>query len=208
MRKTQIKRINIDWTEIKNECRHTTNKADTDIPATTEFKKKVLISEHSPIRLGRIKWRWEGIKSWISVHFARHWLGWEKFVSTQRTDRTGIDRDAARQDTLVNMDIEANPQSAINVSRVRLCYQAASDTREYMEDVKLAIEDEGEKELSDVLVPNCVYRGGCPEFNMCEERFWANFLKWCNDNNKPINTIQQRYDAYNEYFRLNRGDNT
>lgn len=207
MRKTQIKRINIDWTEIKNECRHTTNKADTDIPATTEFKKKVLISEHSPIRLGRIKWRWEGIKSWISVHFARHWLGWEKFVSTQRTDRTGIDRDAARQDTLVNMDIEANPQSAINVSRFRLCYQAAPDTREYMEDVKLAIEDEGEKELSDVLVPNCVYRGGCPEFNMCEEKFWANFMKWCNDNNKPINTIQKRYDAYNEYFRLIRGDN-
>lgn len=208
MRKTQIKRINIDWTEIKNECRHTTNKADTNIPATTEFKKKVLISEHSPIRLGRIKWRWEGIKSWISVHFARHWLGWEKFVSTQRTDRTGIDRDAARQDTLVNMDIEANPQSAINVSRFRLCYQAAPDTREYMEDVKLAIEDEGEKELSDVLVPNCVYRGGCPEFNMCEEKFWANFMKWCNDNNKPINTIQKRYDAYNEYFRLIRGDNT
>lgn len=208
MRKTQIKKVNIDWTEIKNECRHTTNKADTDIPATTEFKKKALISEHSPIRLGRIKWRWEGIKSWISFHFARHWLGWDKFVSTQRTDRTGVNRDEARQDTPVNMDIEANPQALINVAKVRLCYQASPETREYMEDLKFTISDVGQKELSNVLVPSCVYRAGCPEFNMCKERFWANFLKWCNDNNKPINTIQQRYDAYNEYFRLIRGDNT
>lgn len=198
----KFKKVDIDWTEIKNECRHTTNKEDTDIPATTEFKKKVLISEHSPIRLGRIKWRWEGIKSWISVHFARHWLGWDKFVSTQRTDRTGVDRDSARQDTLVNMDIEANPQALINVSKVRLCYQASNETREYMEGLKTAIYDIGEKELSDVLVPSCIYRAGCPEFNMCKERIWANFLKWCNENNKIINTIQQRYDAYNEFFKI------
>lgn len=208
MRKTQTKKISIDWTEIKNECRHTTNKSDTDIPATEEFIEKVLISEHSPIRLAKIKWRWEGIKSWVSVHFARHWLGWDKFISTQRTDRTGINRDEARQDTPVNMDIEANPQALINVAKVRLCYQASPETREYMEDLKFTISDIGQKELSNVLVPSCVYRAGCPEFNMCKERFWANFLKWCNDNNKPINTIQRRYDAYNEYFRLNRGDNT
>lgn len=37
---------------------------------------------------------------------------------------------------------------------------------------------------------------------------WSDFMKWCNDNNKSINTIQKRYDAYNEYFRLIRGDNT
>ena len=208
MRKTQTKKISIDWTEIKNECRHTTNKSDTDIPATEEFIEKVLISEHSPIRLAKIKWRWEGIKSWVSVHFARHWLGWDKFISTQRTDRTGINRDETRQDTPVNMDIEANPQALINVAKVRLCYQASPETREYMEDLKFTISDIGQKELSNVLVPSCIYRSGCPEFNMCKERFWANFLKWCNDNDKPINTIQKRYDAYNEYFRLIRGDNT
>lgn len=49
---------------------------------------------------------------------------------------------------------------------------------------------------------NCVYRYGCPEFSMCKERFWANFLKWCNDNNKPLSTIQLRYDAYNEFFKI------
>ena len=195
----------MDWTEIKNECRHTTNKEDTDIPATKEFKKKALIAEHSPIRLGRIKWRWEGIKSWISVHFARHWLGWEKFVSTQRTDRTGVDRDANRQDTPVNMDIEANPQALINVSRWRLCFQAASETREHMEDLKISIAaDAHEEEISNVMVPNCVYRGGCPEFAMCQRRFWIIFTNWCKVNNKSINTIQKRYDAYNEFFYLTK----
>ena len=202
--KTNIKKIDIDWTEIKNECRHTTNKEDTNIPATKDFIKKILISEHSPIRLGRIKWSWNGIKSWISVHFARHWLGWDKFVSTQRTDRTGINRDSARQDTLVNMDIEANPQALINVAKYRLCYQAAKETREYMEDLKEEIKNCGQEELSNVLVPSCVYRCGCPEFGKCT--FFKNFLQFCEANCVDITNIQSRYDAYNEYFYYMKGE--
>ena len=202
--KTKITKLQIDWTEIKNECRHTTNKEDSKIPATKEFIKKVLISEHSPIRLGKIKWSWDGIKSWISVHFARHWLGWDKWVSTQRTDRTNVDRDAARQDTLVNMDIEANPQALINVSRYRLCRQASDETREYMEDLKEEIVNVGQEELSDVMVPNCIYRAGCPEFTCCG--YIAEFIKWAKDNNKEINwlNIQARYDLYNEFFHATR----
>ena len=197
---TKIKKIQIDWTEIKNQCRHTSNKEDTDTPATREFIKKILISEHSPIRLGRIKWSWDGIKSWVSVHFARHWLGWDKWVSTQRTDRTGINRDECRQDALVDMDVEANPQALINVSRYRLCRQSADETRKEMEGLKIEIKKEGEKELSDILVPNCIYRAGCPEFHSCG--YIGKFMKWAKDNNKhmPWTDIQGRYDLYNEYF--------
>lgn len=197
---TKIKKIQIDWREIKNQCRHTSNKEDTDTPATREFIKKILISEHSPIRLGRVKWSWDGIKSWVSVHFARHWLGWDKWVSTQRTDRTGINRDECRQDALVNMDVEANPQALINVSRYRLCRQSADETRKEMEGLKIEIKKEGEKELSNVLVPNCIYRAGCPEFHCCG--YIGKFIKWAKDNNKhiPWTDIQGRYDLYNEYF--------
>lgn len=203
--KTKIEKINADWTEVKNACRNTVNKSATDTPATKEFIKKILISEHSPIRLVQVKWLWDSIKSWISVHFARHWLGWEKWVSTQRSDRTGNDRDSARQDTPVNMIISANAQALINVSRWRLCYQASPETRKYMEDLKIEIENQGQQELSDVMVPNCVYRFGCPEINgMCNECFWAKFIAWCRDNNKRIDTIQQRYDAYNEFFRTEK----
>lgn len=65
---TQIKKIDVDWTDVKNECRNTSNKEATNVSATNGFIKKILISEHSPIRLVRIKWRWEGIKSWIATH--------------------------------------------------------------------------------------------------------------------------------------------
>lgn len=164
-----------------------------------------MISEHSPIRLGKIKWSWDGIKSWISVHFARHWLGWDKWVSTQRTDRTGTDRDAARQDTPVNMDIEANAQALINVARYRLCYQASPETRQYMEDLKQTIKHSDQKELSDVMVPNCIYRFGCPEFGCCG--YIKEFLNWIEENDKKVDwtNIQERYDLYNEYF-YSRGE--
>lgn len=199
--KTKIKKINIDWKEIKNQCRHTDNKEDTDIPATKDFIKKVLISEHSPIRLARIKWSWDGIKSWVSVHFARHWLGWEKWVSTQRTDRTGVNRDKSTQDTPVNMDIEANAQALINVSRYRLCKQASKETREYMMDLKSSIKNSGQEELSDVMVPNCIYRMGCPEFDMCDNL--RKFESWIIDKGysyRDLLNIEFRYTLYNEFF--------
>lgn len=199
--KTNIKKIAVDWTEIKNECRHTDNKEDTDKAATTKFIKQLLISEHSPIRLGRIKWSWDGIKSWISVHFARHWLGWEKWVSTRRSDRTGIDRNGLRQDELVNMDVEANIQALINVSRFRLCKQASEETREYMMDLKAEIKERGQKEISDVMVPNCIYRMGCSEFKCCGHIY--EFLNWAFEkghNVSEMKDIQTRYDLYNEFF--------
>lgn len=123
-----------------------------------------------------------------------------KWVSTQRSDRTGIDRDAARQDTLVNMDIEANLQALINVSRYRLCRQASDETRHYMEDLKKVIKQAGEEELANVLVPNCIYRAGCSEFSCCGHI--AEFINWAKENNKTINwlDIQSRYDVYNEFF--------
>ena len=198
--KTQIRKVDADWRDVKNECRNTSNKDATNNPATKEFIKKILVSEHSPIRLVRIKWRWEGIKSWVAGHFVRHHIGVEKWISTQRTDRTGVDRDAARQDTLVNMDVEGNAQALINMGRYRLCGQASDETREHMENLKVEIKDVGEEELSNVLVPNCLYRAGCPEFDCCG--YIGKFIKWANENGKEINwlNIQARYDLYNEYF--------
>ena len=193
---TKITKVEVDWVDIKNECRSTVNKEATgNIPSST-FISKLLISEHSPIRLARIKWRWEGIKSWVSVHFARHWLGWDKWVSTQRSDRTGVNRDKAPQDTPVNMDICANTQALINVSRFRLCNQAATETRQAMEDVKKAIYDCGQIEIASVLQPNCIYRGGCPEFQSCGR--WEKFCKDHKD--EDLLNIENRYKLANEEF--------
>ena len=201
---TKIIKVTADWIDVKNKCRNTVNKGYSNKEATEEFKRKLLISEHSPIRLIKIEWRWESIKSWVSVHFARHWLGWDKWISTQRTDRTGVDRNKLPQDALVNYEGEGNAQACINVSRYRLCYQAAPETRKQMEDFKITTR-EYIPEVSDVLVPNCIYRMGCPEFDTCP--FLENFKKWIENNNKNIDwfNIQNRYDLYNEYFYSKRG---
>ena len=201
---TKITKVNADWTDVKNECRNTVNKEATEKEPTIDFKKKILISEHSPIRLIEIKWRWEGIKSWISVHFARHWLGWDKWISTQRNDRTGVDRDKSPQDTPVNYDGKGNAQALINVARFRLCNSAHPETRAYMEDLKESIH-EFEPELSDVMQRNCIYRGGCPEFNPCP--YWKNFCEKHKGEN--LLDIQTRYDLANKDFyesRKKRGE--
>ena len=196
---TKITKVNADWTDVKNECRNTVNKEATEKEPTIDFKKKILISEHSPIRLIEIKWRWEGIKSWISVHFARHWLGWDKWISTQRNDRTGVDRDKSPQDTPVNYDGKGNAQSLRNVARFRLCNSAHPETRAYMEDLKESIH-EFEPELSDVMQRNCIYRGGCPEFNPCP--YWKNFCEKHKGEN--LLDIQTRYDLANKDFYESR----
>lgn len=194
---TRITKVDVDWTEIKNKCRTTVNKDATDKDATTNFKKKLLIAEHSPIREGWIKWHWDGIKSFVSTHFARHWLGFNKYISTQRADRVGHETDKNTRDTPVKMDVSANLQALINVARVRLCYQAAPETRGYMEDLKEEI-SKVEPEVGAVMVPNCVYRGGCPEFKSCG--LWDRFILDSVKNSVNIGTIQDRYDAYNAWI--------
>jgi hypothetical protein len=195
MNKTEILKIKGDWEEVVNDCRATVGKGALGKEPSQAFKRSILISEHSPIRDIQIKWRWRNIKSWVATHWVRH--KWECFVKTQRTDRTGINRDALPQDAPVDFTGDANTQALIDTMRKRLCYQASPETREYAEDLKREIHSV-EPEISDVLVPNCVYRCGCPELSACG--FWD---RLCNETDCDIITsdIQSRYDLYNEYFR-------
>ena len=126
----------------------------------------MLLCEHSPIRQHILKCKWYDMKSWVSVHFVRHKIGIEHWVRTQRTDRTQIDRDGLQQDNLIEHEFEANAQTFINISRKRLCQQAAQETREAW---RLVLEQikEPEPELYSVCVPDCIYRGYCYEFKSC-----------------------------------------
>ena len=191
--------ISNSWKRVKNHCRTTVNKAFTDKEPTNEFKKKILISEHSPIRLLEIDWTWERIKYWVSTEWSRH--KFEKFITSQRDDRMANDipRDNKPQSASVNYDGFANAQNTIDSWRKRLCYQATPEARELGEEFKVELH-KAEPEWADVLVPNCVYRCGCPEFNMCEQHFFADFLKYCKENNINLYNIQARYDAYNDLF--------
>lgn len=201
---TKILKIKGDWNEVLNDSRATVGKKFLTKEPSDDFKKKILISEHSTIRSISIKWVWKGLKSWIATHFSRH--KWECFIRTQRTDRTGIDRDQLPQGALVDFVGEANTQHVIDTSRKRLCFQASKETREAWEDLKIEIEKE-DSFIPKVMVPNCIYRMGCPELNPCG--LLEKFIDYCHSKGvEDLVDIQQRYDLYDEFFHLNRVSNT
>ena len=151
------------WGDVKGAARTTVGREGNGLPPDIRWKKSILLAEHSPIRLIKFKWKWQSLKSWVSVHIVRHKFGIEHWVTTQRSDRTGVDRDASRQDAPVNHMCEANAQALINISRKRLCAQASPETRKAWQEVKDLVK-QIDPPLASVMVPECIYRGFCPEF--------------------------------------------
>lgn len=156
------------WPKVKRAARTTISREGEGTYPTDSWKKTILLSEHSPIRKIKFSWKWIGLKYWTSVHFVRHWLGILHWVNTQRPDRTetGIDRDNSPQNTPVDHECEANAQALINISRRRLCSQASPETRAAWKEVKAEVA-KVDPILASVMVPECIYRGFCPEMNCC-----------------------------------------
>lgn len=156
-----------NWPKVKRSARTTISREGEGKYPTDSWKKNILLAEHSPIRRIRFSWKWTELKSWVSVHFVRHWLGIVHWVTTQRVDRTGKQRDDSPQSTLVEHECEANAQALINISRKRLCSQASKETREAWEQVKKEVEKH-DPVLASVMVKECIYRGFCPELYGCK----------------------------------------
>jgi len=159
-------KADFEWREVADAARTTIRMKEGQKEPASSWKRKLLLSEHSPIRLMLFKWKWVNLKYWVSVHFVRHKIGIEHFVSTQRTDRTGVDREEAPQGASVLHQCAANAQSIIFISRKRLCTQASKETRAAW---KLVLDEisKCEPELYELCVPECIYRGFCPEFKCC-----------------------------------------
>lgn len=154
------------WSAVKKAARTTISMDGVGEAPNVRWKKTILLAEHSPIRRIKFSWKWSGLKSWVSVHFTRHHIGIDHWVSTQRTDRTGVDRNRKPQDAPVLHECDANAQALINISRRRLCSQAAPETREAWQEVVDKVQAI-DPVLGSVLVPECIYRGFCPEFHPC-----------------------------------------
>ena len=164
--KVELKTVKGDWMEVVNRARVTVNKNELDKEPSDTFKRKILHAEHSPIRSLIYCFKITNLKSWVATHFVRHHVGVEKWVRTQRTDRTGINRDEIPQGAEVEMELEANAQALINISRKRLCTQASPETREVMKAIKNEVE-KVDPIMAEVMVKECVYRGYCPEMWSC-----------------------------------------
>lgn len=170
------------WKRVLNAARRTIGKKPIDKEPSNSWKAKLLLAEHSPIRLLEFDWTWGEIQQWVTTHLVRHHEGCEKFVHTQRVDRNpkleGLSRDELPQGLLNDMDMTANAQALINISRKRLCSCASKETREAWKQVKEAIR-EVDPIMADKMVPECIYRGFCPEFiNPCG---YANTKKYQDD---------------------------
>lgn len=145
---------------------NTVGKTTTKLP-NEEWIKRLVESEHSPIRE-----LWFGIKMeipyWVSVHFVRHHIGVNHYVQTQRTDRTGVDRNELPQGQIVSHIMSVNAQELIFMSHKRLCKQASKETREVMKEICNKV-IEVAPYMKDVLVALCVYRNGkCTEMFSCK----------------------------------------
>lgn len=158
------------WNRALKAARKTAGKdTDPNKQPSKNWEANMLLAEHSPIRLVEYEWNWNKIRQWVTTHLVRHHEGCEKFVRTQRQDRNDevIDRDALPQGSLNGMMMTANAQALINISRKRLCKGCASpETRHAWELVRDEIKKQ-DPVLAEKMVPECLYRGFCPEWRNC-----------------------------------------
>lgn len=173
------------WKRALNAARRTIGKKPLDKEPSNSWKAKMLLAEHSPIRLVEYEWTWSNIMQWVTTHLVRHHEGCEKFVHSQRGDRRAIleeynvsSRNELPQGATNDMDMTANAQALISISRKRLCSCASKETREAWKQVKEEVR-KVDPVMADKMVPECIYRGFCPEFmNPCG---YANTEKYQQD---------------------------
>lgn len=145
---------------------NTVGKSSTKAP-TDQWIESLIKAEHSPIRE-----LWFGIKMtipyWVSVHFVRHHIGVNHYVQTQRSDRTGVNRDKKTQGEIVSHIMSVNAQELMFMAHKRLCKQASKETRQVMQEIVKQVVAVAPY-MKDVLVPLCVYRNGkCDEMFSCK----------------------------------------
>jgi hypothetical protein len=164
--KIEITRVT-SWTDVLNAARFTQRKEPRSGEPSVKWKKKIIKAEHSPLRCLMFNIDFYDIPNYVSVHLVRH-IHAQPFVSTSRPDIDGkqIPREEQKKIDPVNMRLFLNAQEIINISKVRLCNKAETETRKIWNQV---IEElrKIEPELANACVPSCFYRGFCPEFKSC-----------------------------------------
>jgi len=165
----EVKKV-VGWDYVLDAARNTVGKDMCGHEPSHQFKINILVSQHSPIQALQFRLLFKNLKSWTSVHFVRHFMGISgHWVQTQRDDRNeqrAESRDDIPQSAPVKHMMIINAQEILYISRRRLCMQASQETRDAWKMVINAIR-KTEPELASVCVPECVYRGYCPEFNSC-----------------------------------------
>jgi len=166
LNRSQLKRRNMEITVEKytNEdlmrkaCAKTIHKKKSNATLREMYK-----CEHSPARTQMFWIEMNGIPTFVSVHFVRHKIGVEHLVTSNRDDRGGqvVDRN-----TPVDHGMWLNASELIFMARKRLCNCAHAKTVEVMRMILDGVRAV-DPDLADKMVPECVYRGFCPEMRSC-----------------------------------------
>lgn len=176
------------WSRALNAARRTIGKSPLNKEPSDNWRKMVIMAEHSPIKLVEYLISFKDLRQWVGVHLLRH-EHILPFIHSQRVDRReDIDSLTERVMSIIEEDVKSdesfnkrdylfqgepndqdfvvNAQTLINISRKRLCHCASKETREAWVAVKEAIK-EFDPIMASFMVPNCIYRGRCPEMNTC-----------------------------------------
>ena len=192
----EVRIKNENWKkDLQEAAMNTINKKwDEGKELTPELFKKYILSEHSPIRGVELRIIMTDIPYYNSVHFARH-VHSIPYVTTHRPDRTGQERSI---NDICTHIFDTNIQGLVDMARKRLCLDKCDKiTYSFMKEIKQILINNFDpylKVLGEMLVPNCIYRGGCPEFKSCG--FDKKISHLCYDDYN----IKNRYLEYNNYM--------
>lgn len=155
--------------QVADAARTTISLDNGDKEISPEYMRKMYMCEHSPIRIMTYNVLLKNVPYAYAMHLVRHNIGFTPFVSTQRDDRVkdSIPRKDKGQEEYVMLRFIGNAQAIMNISRKRLCTGASIETRLIWKAVLFEIA-KYDKPLVDCCVPECVYRGFCPEFYPCD----------------------------------------
>lgn len=162
----EIKQVT-PWKRALDAARWTVHKDPSDKEPSDEWKKKILLAEHSPIRLVEYDIKLKDVPNKVVNHLVRHVIGIEKFVATHRCDRTNFKDEDVNRTTPTDVWFSVNAQALKNISYKRLCMCAEKETREVWQLIKdgMATID---PIMFDKMVPQCIlHHGHCPELKPC-----------------------------------------
>lgn len=163
------------WSKVLDIARMTQNKKPLHKEPSEEWKRALIRSRHSPLRLRRYLIEFE-TEQFVTSHLSRH-VHAQPFVGTSRTDLTGNKRDPLR---LTPMALELNAEEILNISGQRLCNKASIETQNTW---KAILEELAEFEplLVEKCKPKCIFQGYCNEMRPCGYSDTAEFFKEVNE---------------------------
>jgi hypothetical protein len=156
------------WERALRMCRNTMWKGSTDKEPSDAFKHALCRAEHGPLALVEYYIHQPDIKYWMTAHFTRHKFGVTWGQGSSRDDRhdNPLPRDEMPQGTSVPLDCQVNALELIYMARRRLCGMAHPETRKRMQEILDAVA-KVDPIVVQYCVPNCIYRGRCPESKPC-----------------------------------------